>query len=291
MRYEWFSVTYNKRFDFCFSDSPEETLDGYEEGVSEACLSLPDSYSENGAPVPLVFSAHGSGGRVCREEDVHGGIKYLGDANLEKYAVFDIHGTRPDGRSHGNRRYVFAVYRAYNYVISHYNVDPRLFVSGGSMGGVCALNFVNTFPSAVRAVGLFYPRTNLHEEFIGGMREHGSFDSQRNPKKGFYLREVIADQFGFSQNLAWEPEKTAGFDPFNTRTVTIDGKRYTFFPCPIKVWHGDSDVSVDFRTAREYIAGIRRAGSMAELRVMRGRGHSINPVMQEELGLWFDRFI
>lgn len=286
----WFEVKYNRRFDDCAGDEPETVQDGYEEGISEAVLSLPDNYSKDGAPVPLIFCAHGSGGRVCREEDAVGGLKYLGDGILSKYAAFDIHGTRPDGRSYGNRRYCEAVRRAYEYVVANYNVDRSLFVAGASMGGISALNFVNMFPNIVRAIGLFYPRTNLHAEYLGGKLEHGSFDAIKNPKQDFWLREVIAEQYGFSQSRFFEAEKTIGLDPWNNRTVVIDGKRYAELPAPIKIWHGDADVSVEFRFSVEYIAALRRRGCYAELRRLRGRGHKINAVMQEELGLWFDRF-
>ncbi|MBO7377141.1 MAG: alpha/beta hydrolase [Clostridia bacterium] len=290
MKLIWFKVKYNSFAGGSLSDEPETVTDRYEEGISEAVLSLPDSYSEEGCAVPLIFCAHGSGGRVCEAEDARGGLKYLGEGILSRYAAFDIHGTRPDGRSYGNRRYCEAVNRAYETIVSEYNVERRLFVSGASMGGICALNFVNLFPNIVKAIGLFYPRTNLHGEFLGSKLEHGSFDAIRDAKKDFWLREVIADQYGFSQTVFFEKEKTAGLDPWNNRTVVIDGKRYSELPCPIKIWHGDADVSVEYRFSAEYIAALRRRGCYAELRRLRGRGHKINSVMQEELGLWFDRF-
>ena len=76
----WFEVKYNRRFDDCAGDEPETVQDGYEEGISEAVLSLPDNYSKDGTPVPLIFCAHGSGGRVCREEDA---VVEAGENGLE----------------------------------------------------------------------------------------------------------------------------------------------------------------------------------------------------------------
>lgn len=285
----WFSVKFNKNFDYCEGTSQTDVQDVYEEGETEVLLTLPDDYSENGDKVPLVFSAHGSGGRVCKEEDARGGTKYLDEEAHRHYAVFDVHGTRPDGRSYGNRRYLEAVYRAYNYIIAHYNVDPRIYVAGASMGGICALNFVNFYPNIVRAIGLFYPRTNLRAVTVGGVRETGSYDSTK-PHKDFDLTKLIGEQYGFKDPYVFEEEKTRGLNPWYNRTVVIDGKRYASLPCPIKIWHGDIDTSVQYVLSVEYIAALRRNGCYAELRTLHGVGHKHSPVMREELRLWFDRF-
>lgn len=285
----WFKVKYNTVFDDCAGTSQTSVQDSYLEGESEVLLSLPDDYSETGEKVPLIFSAHGSGGRVCKEEDARGGVKYLDEETAKHYAIFDLHGTRPDGRSYGNRRYLEAVYRAYSYIISHYNVDPRLFVAGASMGGICALNFVNFYPNIVRAIGLFYPRTNLRAVYVDGVRENGSYDSTKS-HKDFNLSEVIGEQYGFADPYVFEEEKTVGLNPWYNRTVTIDGLRYASLPCPIKIWHGDIDTSVQYILSVEYIAALRRNGCFAELRTVHGIGHKNNAVMREEMRLWFDRF-
>lgn len=290
MRDVWFKIKYNNRVDDCTGTSQTQVQDGYEEAETQVLLTLPDSYSDTGAKTPLIFSAHGSGGIVNPDEEKgRGGIRYLNDETLEAYAAFDIHGTRPDGRSYGNRRYVEAVYKAYNYIVENYNVDPRLYVMGASMGGVCALNFVNFYPNIVRCIGLFYPRTNLHQEYVNGVLEHGSYE-EAHRHKDFCLTEVIGTEYGFDDPFVWQDEKAVGLNPWHNRTVVIDGKRYSNLPAPIKIWHGDIDQSVQYIMSVEYIAALRRSGCYAELRTVHGIGHKQNAMMHEELKLWFDRF-
>lgn len=289
MRTEWFETTFNTVYDNVTGISDDKVQDGYGEGVTEGVLRLPDCYSEDGDPVPLILCAHGSGGRVSREENKAGGIGYAAAAISAGYAAFDIHGTRPDGRSYGNRRYTEAVWRAYRYILKNYNVEPGLFVCGASMGGLSAMNYLNIYPGTVRAVGLFYPRLNLKEVTVNGVRYRGSWDVPKK-KEGFLLKDIISEEYGFTETGVWEPEKTVGLDPWYNRTVVIDGKRHTFLPCPIKIWHGAHDVTVDYALSTEYIAGVRRAGGYAELRTLECRKHAHGDVMHEELRLWFDRF-
>ncbi|MCQ2428132.1 MAG: alpha/beta hydrolase [Clostridia bacterium] len=286
----WFTVKYNKHYDDVDNISAVNVQDAYDEGESEVVLRLPDCYSETGDAVPLIFTAHGSGGRVCRAEDKTGGLGYVTDCIDGGYAAFDIHGTRPDGRSYGNRRYCEAVFKAYTYILKHYNVEPGLFVAGASMGGVCTLNYVNLYPNTVRCLGLFYPRTNIREVEFAGIRVGGSFNELKKFDSGENLPEIISEQFGFRTPGVWDEERARGLNPWDNRTVKIDGLRYTFLPCPIKIWHGNHDQSVQYVANTEYIAGVRRAGCYAELRTLECTKHKHNDVMHAELKLWFDRF-
>ena len=286
----FFKVTYNKLYDNVEDTDADKVLDGYEEGETEALLILPDSYSDTGNPTPLIFSAHGSGGIVSENPPHIGGNGYTTDCVEHGYASFDIHGTRPDGRSYGNRRYVEAVHRAYLHIVNNYNIDRRIFVCGGSMGGVCALNFVNFYPEIIRAIGLFYPRTNLNTVHFDGMDWHGSFDVPYNPDRGFFLADVISSEYGFRTPCVWDEEKTVGLNPWFNRAIFIDGVRYGFLPCPIKIWHGNIDTKVDYHLSVEYVKSLKRTGCYAELRTMEGTGHKTTPEARRELTLWFDRF-
>ena len=289
MREIWFSVPYNTVYDDCAATCPDKVQDGYREGITEAVLRLPDCYSETGEAVPLILSAHGSGGRVCKEEGATGGLGYCDVAMEHGFAAFDIHGTRPDGRSYGNRRYVEAVYKAYLYILHHFNVQEKLLVAGASMGGLSAMNFVNLHPEDVRAVGLFYPRLNLRQELINGVMWQGPFEIIR-PNYDFLLSDVISSEYGFDKPGVWQEEKTIGLNPWHNRSMEINGQRYTFVPCPIKIWHGSEDHTVEYPLSVEYIASVRRAGCYGELRTVEGGIHKHTPVMREELALWFERF-
>ncbi|MBO7361648.1 MAG: alpha/beta hydrolase [Clostridia bacterium] len=295
MKTVWFRVKYNNEWDNVDEISSEQVQDGYSEAETEAVLILPDSYAEKGsgsdaAPVPLIFSAHGSGGRVSESEGHTGGTGYASNCLDTGYAVFDIHGTRPDGRSYGNRRYCEAVFNAYRYILAHFNVEPGLFVCGASMGGVSALNYVNLYPSTVRVLGLFYPRINLTAVDVGGVRINGSWEAQRKFDSGETITDIISEQYGFPGKRVWDEERARGLNPWNNRTVTVDGKRYTFLPCPVKIWHGNHDTTVDYAASTEYIAGVRRAGCYGELRTLELTKHKHGEIMHEELRLWFDRF-
>jgi predicted esterase len=41
----------------------------------------------------------------------------------------------------------------------------------------------------------------------------------------------------------------------------------------------------------EFAESIRRAGCYVELHLLEGVGHTITPVMREELAMWFERFV
>jgi hypothetical protein len=69
------------------------------------------------------------------------------------------------------------------------------------------------------------------------------------------------------------------------------GERVVFAPCPIKIWQGDADETVDPVFVKEYVESVRRSGSFIEFHLLKGVGHKISPIMREELLMWFNRFI
>ncbi len=286
----WFTVKYNYRYDDMTHTDAETLGDGEDIREMECVLALPDCYSETGDAVPLIFSAHGAGSRVNKEEDKTGGLAYVAACIDAGYAAFDVHGTRSDGRSYGNRRYLEAAHSAYMYVLHNYNVQDGLFVAGASMGGLHALNFAQYFPRDVRVVGAFYPRTNLHAEIACGKECIGVWEKLNVDAEGLTARDKLAEAYGFENAEVFEEKKTLGFNPWYTNTVVIDGERYTRFPCPLKIWHGTADQTIDYELSVEYVAGVRRAGCYAELRTLDGQGHKHNGVMRDELRMWLDRF-
>ncbi|MBQ3126041.1 MAG: hypothetical protein IJC15_03135, partial [Clostridia bacterium] len=90
----------------------------------------------------------------------------------------------------------------------------------------------------------------------------------------------------------WYAPNTIGFNPYRTRSfIGSDGKRVVIPPCPIKIWQGTADMTVDPVMVQEFVESVRRSGSYIELHLMEGVGHKINDVMREELVMWFNRFI
>lgn len=83
-----------------------------------------------------------------------------------------------------------------------------------------------------------------------------------------------------------------GFNPYLTRSfVGADGKRVVIPPCPIKVWQGTADTTVDPVMVTEFVESVRRGGCYIEYHLMEGVGHSASEAMRRELVMWFNRFI
>ena len=83
-----------------------------------------------------------------------------------------------------------------------------------------------------------------------------------------------------------------GFNPYRCRSfLNSEGQRVVIPPCPIKIWQGLDDKGVDPVLIREYVDSVRRSGSYIELHLLEGIGHSISPVMRQELVMWLNRFI
>ncbi len=286
----WFKVDFNNNYDDVTHTDAATPADSEDMRECECVLALPDCYTETGEAVPLILSSHGAGGRVCRDEDKTGGLSYVTPCIEAGYAAFDIHGTRPDGNSIGNRRYLEAAHRAYVYVLRHYNVQEGLFVAGASMGGHNMLNFTQFYPRDVRVVGLFYPRSNMRTETACGKECIGIWDKTTPDPTGLSTRDRIAQEYAFSGSDVFETEKTVGLNPYHTNTLPVNGKRVMHFPCPLKIWHGTADQTNNYELSVEFVEGIKRGGGYAVLRTLEGRGHKLNDVMREELRMWFDRF-
>lgn len=279
----FFRVTYNHFRDVSGSTANEVT-DREEWATCECCLALPKSYTEDGEETPLVIFCHGSGGRVCEEHNMVGGIENVLPCVDAGYAVLDVNGAAEHGRTMGCPEHIFALYKAYRHAIRHYNVSERVLVGGGSMGGQTAMNFVNTFPSIVMAVGLFYPRLHIDGVTVGDHYCLGTWDKPNAIERVKAFYRIQGDE--------WCETNTIGFNPHKSRSfVNSDGQRVVIPPCPIKIWQGMDDKIVDCVMVKEYYDSIRRSGSFAELHLLEGVGHGADAVMRRELVMWFDRFI
>ena len=120
----------------------------------------------------------------------------------------------------------------------------------------------------------------------------GTWDKTEKKGNGdFSSRERIAQIFRFP-TAEWCEENTIGFNPYRTRSfINCDGEKVVIPPCPIKIWHGTADTTVDPLVSQEFVRAVRRAGCYIELHMLEGVAHKISPVMREELALWFNRFV
>ena len=257
----------------------------------ECVLRLPQSYSESGPQTQLILFCHGAGSTVSAEQGQIGGLVHTVECTKAGYAVLDVAGSAPNGWTQGCPEHLCALYRAYCYAVTHFHLTERVLVGGASMGGSTAMNFINTYPSIVLAVGLFFPRLNLESVEIDGHFCLGSWDKTsvvRYEKRT--TREQLALNYRF-ENGEWCEETIAGFDPYRTRSfLNSDGERVVIPPCPIKIWHGDADKIIDLFMSEEFVRSVRRSGSYIELHKLKGVGHTANDVMHHELLHWFNRF-
>ena len=134
----FFNVEFNN-YRVVGNSTANEVLDRYEATNCECALYLPDTYTEDGDPTPLIMAFHGAGGRVSAELGKIGGLKHAKSCMDAGYAVLDVDGNVPTGLSQGCPEHIFAAFKAYRYAIKHFNLCDKVLITGGSMGGLSAL--------------------------------------------------------------------------------------------------------------------------------------------------------
>ena len=284
----FFKVKFNN-FREISGSTANEVLDREEWAECEAVLCLPDSYSSSGDQTPLILSCHGAGSTVCEAEGKTGGLSYASECIRAGFAALDISGSAPHGLTFGCPEHVFALYKTYRYAIKNYNLSERVFLAGHSMGGGTAINFASTFPSLVIALGVMNPGLSFHGVQIGDHVSRNPWD--REWADGHRYRKPIAQCFRFPTK-DFCTDNMSGFEPYRTRSfVNADGERGVIPPCPVKIWQGADDKTVDPVLSREYYDSIRRAGCYAELHILDGVAHKVVDTMKKELLLWFERFV
>ena len=174
-QYIYFKIPFNHFRDVSGSNANAVTdREIWEE--CECVLCLPESYTPDGTPTQLILSCHGAGSTVSQAEGKIGGVGYCSECTKQGYAVLDISGSQPHGLTMGCPEHIFALHKAYLYAVKHYNLTRQVLVAGASMGGHTAMNFANTFPNIVIALGLIYPRLNMDGVTIGDHYCIGTWD-------------------------------------------------------------------------------------------------------------------
>lgn len=282
----FFKVKFNNFRDVSGSTA-NEILDREEWDECEAVLCLPDSYSAYGEPTPLILSCHGAGNTVSEEVEKIGGLAYVSYCIREGFAALDISGSAAHGLTFGCPEHIFALYKAYRYAIKHYNLTDRVFLAGHSMGGGTAINFANTFPSLAIALAVVNPGLSMHGVTVGDHVCRNPWD--RKFEDGYRYRVPLRQYFRFPDE-EFHPDIISGFEPYRTRSfVNAEGERAVFPPCPVKIWQGADDKTVDPVLSREYYDSIRRAGCYAELHILDGVAHKVTDTAKKEIAIWFKR--
>lgn len=289
--YIFFTVRFNHFRDVSGS-SANELLDREEWRECQCVLCLPEGYDPNGEETPLILACHGAGRVVDHETNMVGGIQYVQSCIDAGYAALDVCGSEENGLSMGCPEHILALYKAYRYAVRYYNLSQRVFMAGASMGGQTAMNFANMFPGIVIAAGLFYPRLHMEGVTVDGHYCIGSWDKTAIGADGLTQKQRIGRVYRFPDEQQWCDETTVGFNPHRSRSIVgADGKRVVFPPCPIKIWQGLADTVVDPVMVEEFANSVRRGGSYIEYRPIEGVWHQQNPVMHQEMVMWFNRFL
>lgn len=276
-----FTVDVNQNFADT-TNTANSVQDGETFKQTYAALYLPKTYTTTGKQTPLAICAHGAGGLMTATSA--GELATIASVFTDAgYAVFDINGSNNDYTEHadhmGSPRAIQAYLKAYNYIIENYNVDKRLFVHGGSMGGLTMLNFTNQNRDIVRCLSLFFPVTDLYNQ------------AWLKPWFGT-TRKQIAIEYNFNDKTGatYEADKVVGYNPILANSVTIADKQYKFWNIPTKIQHGTADNTVLLSGSQAIAQAIKNAGGVVDLRILDGVGHANNSVMNQEMILFMNRY-
>lgn len=230
-------------------------------------LILPASYTEDGAATRLVINCHGAGGTVTTDDSQveHQALTQYLVAN--GYAVMDVGGLPPAfaekagvdiynniGCPIAIRSYV----KAYRYCMAHFNLEPEVFVHGGSMGGISSTNLVLSGLIPVIAHSAYCPVLDTYNQIF------------LHPWSGGAPKRVLGKIYGLATDDAgeyiYDEKKVAGYNP-------AKNKKAQGYPVPVKFWHCIDDGTVSYETTKKFVDAIRENGGMAQLRTFPCGGH------------------
>jgi len=277
-----FTVRINLKFPNNSSTNPLEVADFDSAYYDQVILKLPKNYSDKGDPVKLVYVAHGAGEGVTDSTWLFNKFSIV-DSLLENgYAIYDVNGG-PEVKNMGGSYVVQSAFKAYEYIRKHYNVDDKIFVFGGSMGGRSSTNFVYRHSNIVLAHGMFVPALALYP-----------YSSTPSISTSAFARATaIAYNFTDKSGKIFESDKELGWNSlyFNTFNNGVD--TFKIYPVPVKIWHGINDPIVPIENSRKFQKYIQNAGGYCELRELDTDSHGIscgNAAINRELVLFFKRF-
>lgn len=174
----------------------------------ECVLRLPTTYTPTGEKTRLILACHGASGYIDASTNTWYNSSWKGFMNdllSAGYAVFDANvlpsstGTEQMGYALGSPLYVNVLKKAYDYIVSHYNVHEKIFAHGTSMGGVGATAFSHAYPQLVLAESSFAGRDFLR--YLYALNE-GTGDDPFAISYGYAsLDDLTADKFSHADGL------------------------------------------------------------------------------------------
>lgn len=277
-----------------FSEVINQTANKYWDNVNEiitpengkattGVVLLPDNYSPNGKPCPVIMYCHGYSHYVY-----YGHWGGTDTFLLQKrkwaamgYAVFDCNGARNNGKypnftGAGSIQFVTAYKKCFDYIKKHYNVEDRVNVVGGSAGGPTAINFCFGYGNLVKKAALLSPWTDLF-----------------TCSWGQGVRDTFVEYLGFENMNEYEKDKTIGYDPALRIVKMGDVETIPFFPVAVKCWIGSTESShVLYGALYRFVKALRNGGYLAFIREVEGLTHNEvvsgnNEVVDTEVASWF----
>jgi dipeptidyl aminopeptidase/acylaminoacyl peptidase len=247
----------------------------------QVVLKLPENYFDTGAPVRLVYVAHGAGGGVTDTSWAWNRYSITDSLLVNGYACFDVNGGS-SVENMGGSWVIQSAFKAYEYIRKHYNVYDKIFAFGGSMGGLSSTNFINKHSDIVLAHAMYSPVLDVYEQ------------AWNNP---WFIttRRAIAGAYNFADKSGktWEPEKVIGWNPLFFNVFNNGTDTFKIYPVPVKIWHGINDPAAKINSSRKFQRYIQKAGGYCELRELDSGDHGLscgNAFMNRELLLFFKRY-
>lgn len=276
-------------------------------------LYLPNSYSVDGEPTKLIIFCKQGGSQVTEQSDPIFDLRIFNYMLYLGYAVVAVDGM-PDGltaelglddtRVVGNYVAVQCAKKAYDYVVTHFNIDKKgAYIFGYSQGGHFAQNVVDLSGIPLLAAAELSPVCSMryHQWDLDASKTIGGVTFTRA------ARLNIARLFKFnaistnSQLLAleYDQQKVQGYDPW-TRNVenpflgftqsSSYGSNLWALPsgmsideitmkkrvnCPIKIWCAENDAKLGVDVMKVFIKAIRNSGCVGNMHLFSTGGHQL----------------
>lgn len=273
-------------------------------------LTLPESYTTNGAKTPLIMYCHGAScgitnsswyGNGTGEGTAGNFLSMVRSFTAQGYAIFDVNNTRQVSSGFndwGCLPLMSAYIKAWEYVKEKYNVSDKLYLLSASMGTPVALNMMKWYKGDILASLILAPRP---------MGIKGRWDNEVTNDR---IKEFLV-AWGFEPDTILDDEtyvvpskesvftadidaKLRGFYHHENMT-TISGTDYIFekFP-PTKVMVGTNDTGF-LTEVREYFSALQNFGNYINYREVTGQSHGamctlVNGDLKSEGLAWFERF-
>ena len=276
-------------------------------------LTLPESYTTNGAKTPLIMYCHGAScgitnsswyGNGTGEGTAGNFMSMVRTFTAQGYAIFDVNNTRqvssgfPDW---GCLPLMSAYIKAWEYIKEKYNVSDKLYLLSASMGTPVALNMMKWYKGDILTALILAPRP-----FGAKGRWDDTYGEITDVRKkqflvawGFEPDAILDDETYVvpSKESVFTAEVDAKLRGFyhHENMVTISGTDYIFekFP-PTKVMVGTNDTGF-LTEVREYFSALQNFGNYINYREVTGQSHGamctlVNGDLRSEGLAWFERF-